>query len=127
MWGTKNKRVLKRIRVSFGLSPRDAHVFPKRNTTRYRSLVREAVLRNGALGACAIQQAEVGEAVASGDIQEAWRRGVQISYANIRCEKANLVYDSNPNKYSLKAISILTQATDTEGKYLIYNLNKLPV
>ena len=41
---------------------------PKQNTKQYKSLVREAVLRNNGLVACAVQQADVGEAVAAGDI-----------------------------------------------------------
>ena len=40
----------------------------KQNSKRYRSLFRETVLRNSGLGACAIQQAEVEEAVVAGDI-----------------------------------------------------------
>ena len=44
------------------------YMFTKPNTKKYKSLVREAVLRNSGLGACAIQQAEVQEAVMAGDI-----------------------------------------------------------
>ena len=55
---------------------------PKPNTKRYKILVREAGLRNSGLGAHAIQQqTELGEAVAAVDIQEAWRRTMQVSYA----------------------------------------------
>ena len=38
---------------------------------------------NSALGACAIQQAELGEAAAAGDIQEALRRAMQLYYTNL--------------------------------------------
>ena len=43
----------------------------KPNTKKYRLQVKEAVLRYIGLGAHNIQQAELGEAVATGDIQEA--------------------------------------------------------
>ena len=42
----------------------------KPNTKKYRLQVKEAVLRNSGLGSCAIQQVEVGEAVAVGGITE---------------------------------------------------------
>ena len=79
---------------------------PIPNTKRYRSLAREAVLRNSGLGACSIQQMEMGGAVAAGDIQEAWRRAKQLSRANLRYEKANLACERNPDKHSLKAVGI---------------------
>ena len=58
--------------------------WPKWNTKKYKSLVREAVLRNSGQGAHTIQQAELGEAVAADCIQEAWRRAMQLSYASLR-------------------------------------------
>ena len=48
----------------------------KPNTKIYRPQVREAVLRNSGLGVCGIQQSEVGEAVATTDIKEEWRRAM---------------------------------------------------
>ena len=71
-----------------------------------------AVLRNSSLGVHAIQQAEVGEAVVAGDIQEVWRRAMQLSYTNFRSEKANLACERNPDKHSLEAVGILKKATD---------------
>ena len=75
---------------------------PKPNTKKYRHQVRETVLRNSSLGACVIQQAEVGGAVATGNIQEAWRRAMQLSYSNLRFEKANITNEKNPDKHSLE-------------------------
>ena len=43
---------------------------PKPNTNKNSSQVREADVRNSGLGAHAIQQTDVGEAVAAGDIQD---------------------------------------------------------
>ena len=40
----------------------------KPNTNRYRNMVRKAVYRKWSLGACAIQNVEVGEAVTVGEI-----------------------------------------------------------
>ena len=96
---------------------------PIPNTKRYRDLVRETVLINSGLDACANQQAEVVEAFAAGDIWEAWRRAMQLSYGNLICEKASFVPESNPDKHSLEAIGILKRATDMEDKYLIYKIN----
>ena len=59
----------------------------KKDTQIYKKQVREAVLQNRGLGAQGIQQAEVGQAVAEGNIQEAQRRAMQLSYANVRSEK----------------------------------------
>ena len=79
---------------------------PKPNTKKYRSLVKEAVLRNIDVGTHAVQQAEVGEAVSADDIQEACRRAMHLSYATIRYEKPNLAHVRNPNKQSLDAVGI---------------------
>ena len=50
----------------------DAHkCLVKPNMKKYRLQVREAVLRNSGLGMHAIQQAEVGDAVAVGNVKEA--------------------------------------------------------
>ena len=67
---------------------------PKSNKKKYKRLVRETVLRNSSVSACAIPQAEVGEAVQEGDIQEAQRRAMSLSYSNITYEKANLSHDT---------------------------------
>ena len=71
----------------------------KTNTKKCRHQVREAFLRYSGIGAHAIQQAEVGEAVVVGDIQEAHKRAIQLYYANIRYEKANLACERNPDKH----------------------------
>ena len=92
---------------------------PKLNTKKYKSIVRETVLRNSGLGAHAIQQAEVWEAVATGDIQEAWRSALQLSCANLRYQKANLSHERNPDIYSLEAVCIFKRVTDVED---IFNL-----
>ena len=65
----------------------------------------------------------MGQAVANGDIQEAQRRAMQLSYANVRSEKAKFTHKRNPDKHSLEAVGILKQATDKEDKYLIYRIN----
>ena len=81
------------------------------------------MVRNSALGAHGIQEAEVGQAVATGDIKETWRRAMQLSYTNIRSEKAKVAHERNSDKHSLKAVGILKQAMDKEDKYLIYKIN----
>ena len=58
--------------------------------------------------------AEVGQAVANGDIREAQRRAMQLSYANVRSEKAKISWERNPDEHSLEAVGILKQATDKE-------------
>ena len=70
-----------------------------------------------------IQQAKVGQAVVDGNIWEAQRRAMQLSYANIRSEKAKIAWEKNPEKHSLEAVGILKQAMDKEDKYLIYQIN----
>ena len=80
-------------------------------------------LRNSGLGACGIQQADMGQAVADSDIKEAWRRAMQLSYANIRSEMAKVAHERNPDTHSLEAVGILKQTTDKEDKYLIYKIN----
>ena len=68
-------------------------------TKHQKIQAREAVLRNSGLGACAIQQAEIGDTAVAGDIWETRRRAVQLSYVNsVRYEKANLTHDRNPDK-----------------------------
>ena len=54
-------------------------------------------------------QAEVGQAVADGDIWEAQRRAMQLSYANVRSKKAKIAWERNLDKHSLKAVGILKQ------------------
>ena len=95
----------------------------KKDTQIYKKQVREAVLRNRGLGVQGIQQVEVGQAVAVGNIKEAQRRAMQLSYANVRSEKAKIAREKNPDKHSLEAVGILKQATDKEDKYLIYRIN----
>ena len=65
----------------------------------------------------------MGQAVAEGNIQEAQRRAMQLSYANVRSEKAKIACKKNPVKHSLEAIGVLKQATDKKDKYLIYQIN----
>ena len=65
----------------------------------------------------------MGQAVVEGHIQEAQRRAVQLSYANVRSEKAKITHKKNPYKHSLEAVGVLKQATDKEDKYLIYRIN----
>ena len=81
------------------------------------------MLRNSGLGASSIQQAEVGQAVADGDIREAQRKAMQLSYTNIMLEKAKISWKRNPDKHSLEGVGILKQAMDKEDKYLIYKIN----
>ena len=81
------------------------------------------MLWNRGLGAWGIQQTEVGQAVAKGDIQEAQTRTMQLSYANVRSEKAKITRERNPDKHSLEAVGVLKQAMDKEDKYLIYWIN----
>ena len=59
-------------------------------------------------------QAKVGQAVADCDFQEAWRRAMQLSYANIRSEKAKISLERNSDKHCLEAVGILKQAIDKE-------------
>ena len=87
----------------------------KPNTTKYR-LRPETVLRNSDLGVCGIQQAQLGEAFAASDIQDAWKRAMQLSYTKLRYKKAKLAHEKNPDKHSLEAIGILKKATDMEEK-----------
>ena len=81
------------------------------------------MLRNRGLSAQGIQQAEVGQAVANSDIQEAQRRAMQLSYANVRSKKAKISWERNPDKHSLQTVGILKQAMDKEDKYPIYKIN----
>ena len=48
----------------------------KPNIKKYRLQARDAVVRNGGLGVCGIQQAELGEAVAAGDIKYASEKAI---------------------------------------------------
>ena len=45
----------------------------------------------------------MGHAVADSDTQEAQRRAMQLSYANVRSEKAKIAQERNPDKHSLEA------------------------
>ena len=101
-----------------------AHKCPlKQDAKIYRKQVRDAVLRNRGIGVQGIQHTEVGQAVANSDIWEAWRRAMQLSYANIRSEKAKISWKRNLDKHSLEAVGILKQAMDKEHKYPIYQIN----
>ena len=48
---------------------------------------------------------------------------MQLCYANLRCEKANLAHKRNPDKHSVQAVGTLKGATDMGDKYLIYKIN----
>ena len=50
---------------------------------------------------------------------------MQLSYANIRFEKAKISWERNSDKHSLEVVGILKQAMDKEDKYLIYKINNL--
>ena len=92
----------------------------KKDTKIYKKQVKEAMLQNRGLDVQGIQQAKVGQAVAEGNIQEAQRRAMQLSYANIRSEKAKIAQEKNPDKHSLETVGVLKQTTDKEDIYLIY-------
>ena len=62
----------------------------KKGTKIYKKQVREAMLQNRGLGAQSIQQTKVSQAVANGDICKTQRRAMQLSYANVRSEKAKI-------------------------------------
>ena len=95
----------------------------KPDTNKYSSHVRDAVLRNSGLCTHGIQQAEVSQAVPTGDIKEAWRRAMWLSYTNISSEKAKVAHERNQDKHCLETVGILKQATDKKDKYLIYKMN----
>ena len=95
----------------------------KKDIKIYKKQVREAKLWNRGLGARGVQQVEVGQAVANGNICKAQRGAMQLSYANVRSKKAKITQERNPEKHSLEAVGILKQATDKEDKYLIYQIN----
>ena len=65
----------------------------------------------------------MGQAVTNVDIWEVWKRAMQLSYANIRSEKALISWERNSDKHSLEAVGIQKQAMDKEDKYLIYKIN----
>ena len=48
---------------------------------------------------------------------------MQLSYANIRSEKAKISQERSSDKHSLEAVGILKQAMDKEDKYLIHKIN----
>ena len=62
------------------------------------------------------------EAVAACDIWKAQRRAMQLSYANLSCEKANLACERSPDKHLLEAEGILKRS-EMEDKYLVYKTN----
>ena len=93
------------------------------NTEKYRLQIRDAVLRNSGLGIHGIQQAEGGRALAAGDIQEAQRRAMQLSYPNLRSKKARFDHERNPGNHCLEAVGILNQGTDKEDRCLVYGIN----
>ena len=126
VWDMKNDRVLQWVRDSYHVLHRYTQVSAETKQQTYMLQVRKAVFRNSGLGMCAIQQAEVVEEVAAGDIQEAQRRSMWLSYANFRYEKATTAHERKPDKHSIEAVGILKKATDRENKYLIYNINGEP-
>ena len=95
------------------------------NQTQIQKTGQQCSAENSGLGTQGIQQAEVHQAVATGDIREAQRRAMWLSYSNIRSEKDKIAHERNPDKHSLKAVGILKQAIDKEDKYLIYKINNL--
>ena len=48
---------------------------------------------------------------------------MQLSYADIRSEKAKISQERNSDKHFLEAVGILKQATDKKDKNLIYKIN----
>ena len=121
MWGMKNDRRESRTLTVYHVGVHKCHL--KKDTKIYKKQVREALLWNRGLSVWGIQQAEVGQAVEEDNIQEAQRRAMWLSYANVRSEKAKIAWEKNPDKHSLEAVGILKQATDKEDKYLIYRIN----
>ena len=84
-----------------------AHKCPlKPDTNKYSKQVRDVVLRNSGIGDHGIPQAELGQAVANSDIKEAHRRAMQLSYTNIRFEKAKVAHERNSEKHSLEAVGM---------------------
>ena len=75
-------------------------------TVRNVRLVREAVFRNSSIGACAIQQAEMGESIEVGNISDTQRRALQLSFMQIMSVKGNLAHERGPCKPTLKARGI---------------------
>ena len=49
----------------------------------------------------------MGQAFATGDTKETQRKAMQLSYTNIRFEKAKVAHERNPDKYSIEAVDIL--------------------
>ena len=122
--GHKNdNRILQWVRKPYNLPHRCTQVSAKTKHKKYRFQVREAVLRNSGLGTHGIQQAEVVQVVAAGDIKEVWRRAMQLSYTSTRYEKAKLSHERNTDKHSLEVVGIPKQAADKEDKYLVYKIN----
>ena len=64
----------------------------------------------------------MGQTVVASDIKEGQRRAMQLSYTNLRYEKAKLSHERNPGKHLLEAVGILKKATDVENKHLIYKI-----
>ena len=101
-----------------------AHKCPlKPDTNKYSNQVRDAVLKKSGLGAHHIQQAEMGQEVATSDIKEAGRRAMWLSYTNIRSEKNKFMHKRNPDKHCIEPVGILKHATVKDDKYLIYKIN----
>ena len=57
----------------------------------------------------------MGQAVAESDILEAQRRAMQLSYANVRSEKAKIAQERNPDK-TLPGRSWYTEASYGQGR-----------
>ena len=95
----------------------------KPDTNKYRKQVRNAVLRNSGLVACGNLQAKVGQAAADGEMREAWRRAMELSYTSIMSKKARVAHKRSQDKHCLEAVGILKQDMDKVVKYLIYKIN----
>ena len=76
VWGTKMTEYCRKSHTLtvYHVGVHKCHL--KKDTKIYKKQVREAMLQNRGLGAQGIQQAEVGQAVAEGNIQEAQRRAM---------------------------------------------------
>ena len=64
-----------------------------------------------------------GEAVVAGDIQEAKRRALQLSFTNLQYKDANIACKRNWDKHSVGGVGFLKKATNMEDKYLLYRIN----
>ena len=75
----------------------------KQNTKKYKRFVWQAVV-NRSVGIWCIQQTTGGEAIEAGNISEAERRALQLSYRQTKSKEATLAHDRNSNKHLLQAV-----------------------